>query len=292
MTLDRKQQQMKEIFDNLYVCRSSRYLSNDPLFFCHRYTDVRDQEIVGLISSVFAYGKVSSIKQSIERILVDLTPTPHQFITSYDPLSCTELFADFKHRFNTKQDLQALLWAIKTMIDQSGSIGNFFLRFYDSRAVDLTSALVGFTTSILSIDYSPIFGVDAIPAGSRYPFLFPSPASGSACKRLCMFLRWMVRPADGIDLGLWQTIPPSKLIIPVDAHIQRIARLLGLTRRKQADWKMAQEITAVLRSFDSEDPVKYDFSLCHLGISDGCRGHNEAPCLTCALSSLCGKGNS
>ncbi len=285
------QKQMKELLDTLYSCRSTRHLANDPLSFCHRYTDVLDQEIVGLIASSFAYGKVSSIKHSVEKILAVLLPTPHQFITSYDPHSSSELVAGFKHRFNTEQDLHTLFWAIKTMIDQAGSIGDFFFRFYDSKDVDLTSALVGFTSAIRCMDYSAIFGSEGFPADSKYTFLFPSPASGSACKRLCMFLRWMVRPADGIDLGVWKKVPPSKLIIPVDAHIQRIARLLGLTRRKQADWRMAQEITAALRMFDPEDPVKYDFSLCHIGISEGCRGQKREVCQSCPIAALCGECN-
>jgi uncharacterized protein (TIGR02757 family) len=103
-----------------------------------------------------------------------------------------------------------------------------------------------------------------------------------------MFLRWMVRPADGIDLGLWKEVAPSKLIIPVDAHIQRISRFLGFTERKQADWKMAREITAALRVLDPDDPVKYDFSLCHIGISEGCNGRKREECLVCALSEICG----
>lgn len=289
MKLDRIQTQIKGTLDNLYACRSNRYLQNDPLSFCHRYADSLDQEIVGLIASSFAYGKVSTIKKSVEEILAVLTPSPFLCISSYEPTSFMEVMAGFKHRFNNHLDLLALLWAIKTMIDQAGSIGNYFLRFFDRQADDLTSALVGFTSSILKMDYSPVYGSQGIPANSKFSFLFPSPASGSACKRLCMFLRWMVRPADGIDLGLWRTIPPGKLIIPVDAHIQRIARLLGLTERKQADWRMAQEITAALKMFDSDDPVKYDFSLCHIGISEGCRGQQREACLSCAISAICGE---
>jgi uncharacterized protein (TIGR02757 family) len=102
-----------------------------------------------------------------------------------------------------------------------------------------------------------------------------------------MYLRWMVRPGDGIDLGIWRTISPGKLVIPVDAHIQRICRLLGFTSRKQADWKMAQEITAQLRRFDPDDPVKYDFSICHLGISEGCGGKGSPLCSDCMLAGYC-----
>ncbi|RQW84798.1 MAG: TIGR02757 family protein [Geobacter sp.] len=280
---------MKTILDNLYACRSPLYLQNDPLLFCHRYTCTIDQEIVGLIASSLAYGKVNSIKRSVEKILAIVTPSPLQFIESFDPASGTKLLKGFKHRFNDDLDLSALFLAIKTMIEQAGSIGDYFLRFYDQQDGDLTSCLVGFTSSILHMDYSAVYGSKGIPPDSHFPFFFPSPSSGSACKRLCMFLRWMVRPADGIDLGLWKTIPPGKLIIPVDAHIQRISRFLGLTQRKQADWRMAQEITAALKTFDSADPVKYDFSLCHIGISEGCRGTIREACQSCAIFDICGE---
>lgn len=286
---DGKLVHMKTILDNLYACRSPRYLQNDPLSFCHRYPESPDQEIVGLIASSFAYGKVTSIKRSVERILAVVNPSPLQFIESYDPASARKLLTGFKHRFNDDLDLSALFLAIKTMIEQAGSIGDYFLRYYDKQAEDLTSCLVAFTSSILHMDYSAVYGSKDIPADSCFPFLFPSPASGSACKRLCMFLRWMVRPADGIDLGLWQAIPPGKLIIPVDAHIQRISRFLGLTQRKQTDWRMAQEITAALKTFDSDDPVKYDFSLCHIGISEGCSGTKREACQTCAIFDICGE---
>jgi uncharacterized protein (TIGR02757 family) len=277
------------ILDNLYACRSLRHLENDPLSFCHRYSDSLDQEIVGMVASSFAYGKVTSIKRSVEKILGELKPSPRAFIESFSPVSFRKSLAGFKHRFNDVEDLCALFLAMKNMIDQAGSIGAFFMRSYDNQAEDLTMTLVDFTSTILRMDYSSVFGTERIPTDSYFPFLFPSPASGSACKRLCMLLRWMVRPADGIDLGLWKDIPPAKLIIPVDAHIQRIARLLGLTSRSQADWRMAQQITAALKAFDPEDPVKYDFSLCHIGITEGCSGRKGETCLSCALSEFCGE---
>jgi len=281
--------QLKNILEKLYADRSPQHLNNDPVSFCHRYTDPLDQEIVGLIAASFAYGKVSSIKRSVEKIVTALTPSPRRFIESYDPRCDCRTLQDFKHRFNDCRDLTALLLAIKTMLDQAGSIGEYFMRTYDEQAEDLTSSLDGFTSAILRMDYSPIFHSKNIPKDSRFPFLFPSPAAGSACKRLCMFLRWMVRPADGIDLGLWQAISPAKLIIPVDAHIQRISRMLGFTTRRQADWQMAREITVALKQFDPEDPIKYDFSLCHIGISEGCNGSKGRTCLACALAEICGE---
>jgi uncharacterized protein (TIGR02757 family) len=102
-----------------------------------------------------------------------------------------------------------------------------------------------------------------------------------------MMLRWVVRPADGIDLGLWSGIAPAQLVIPVDTHVCRISRYLGLTSRKAADWRMAQEITTVLRTFDPADPVKYDFSLAHLGISEGCNGKDMSRCTSCPIVGIC-----
>jgi len=151
----------------------------------------------------------------------------------------------------------------------------------------VTGALNAYSATVLNQDYGPVFGTQEIPADSYFTFLFPAPVSGSACKRLCMFLRWVVRPVDDIDLGLWRGISTAQLIIPVDTHIQRISGYLGFTRRKSADWRMAREITGALRRFDPLDPVKYDFSLAHLGISAGCDGADPLTCLSCPIAGIC-----
>jgi len=280
--------QLKEILDNLYASRSQVHLANDPLSFCHRYRDPADREIVGLVASCFAYGNVKIILRSLETIFAAMGPSPRAFVEGFEPDKGLDLFAGFRHRFNDGRDLCALLLAARTMIEEADSIGEFFLGCYDDSADDITPSLIAFCSAILAFDYAPVFGADEIPAGSYFPFFFPSPATGSACKRLCMYLRWMVRPADGIDLGLWRGISPAKLIIPVDAHIQRIGRYLGLTARKQADWRMAREITASLRKLDPDDPVKYDFPLCHLGISEGCGGRDRLRCPACPILEVCG----
>jgi uncharacterized protein (TIGR02757 family) len=282
--------QLKTILDKLYTTRSPIHLANDPLSFCHRYQRAEDQEVAGLIAAAFAYGNVRIILKSLETIFAKMGDSPRRFVETFEPAEGLELFAGFKHRFNDGRDLCALLLACRTMIEESDSIGEFFLGCYDASADDITPSLVEFTAAVLAMDYSQVFGSPAIPADSYFPFFFPSPASGSACKRLCMYLRWMVRPADGIDLGLWEYISPAKLVIPVDAHIQRIGGFLGLTSRKQADWRMAREITAALRKLAPGDPVKYDFPLCHLGISEGCDGKNLTKCLSCPISGICSVG--
>jgi uncharacterized protein (TIGR02757 family) len=278
---------LKTLLNRLYAARSQEYLANDPLSFCHRYPDPADREVVGLLASAFAYGQVKIILNNLGKIFGVMGDSPRRFVERFAPERELARFAGFKHRFNDGRDLCALLLAIRTMLEEADTIGEFFLAGYDPAAPDITTALNSFSASVLAMDYAPVFGSAAIPADSYFPFLFPSPASGSACKRLCMYLRWMVRPADGIDLGLWPTISPARLVIPVDAHIQRIGRFLGFTGRRQADWKMAQEITAALRRLDPADPVKYDFSLAHLGISAGCDGTNRQACLTCTIAGIC-----
>ena len=282
---------LKQVLDNLYAARSLVHLANDPLSFCHRYQSPEDREIAGLIASCFAYGNVKIIIRTLDHIFTTMGTSPRRFVEEFEPQRGLALFAGFKHRFNDARDLCALLVAARTMISEADSIGEFFLGCHDPQAADITSSLTEFSAAIRSMDYSEVFGSGTIPSDSYFPFFFPSPASGSACKRLCMYLRWMVRPDDGIDLGIWHGISPAQLIIPVDAHIQRIAGYLGLTGRKQADWRMAREITAALRRLDPQDPVKYDFSLCHLGISEGCGGRDLLKCVTCPIAALCEVGS-
>lgn len=282
-----KNTKLKTILDNLYQARSATHLANDPLSFCHRYHDPRDREIAGLIASSLAYGNVKIILRNLRTVFEPMGASPRRFVEEFDPARGMRLFAGFKHRFNDARDLCALLLAARHMIKEADSIGDYFRGCHDPEAEDITASLAAFTASVLALDYAEIFGTREIPQDSRFPFFFPSPLAGSACKRLCMFLRWMVRPADGIDLGIWQGISPAQLVIPVDAHIMRISRFLGFTSRKQADWRTAREITAALRKFDPQDPVKYDFSLCHLGISEGCDGKNREICLKCAISHVC-----
>lgn len=278
---------LKQTLDALYDGRSQQHLAHDPLSFCHRYGDPRDREIAALIASCFAYGAVGVIKGSLEKIFSVMGSSPRRYVEQFEPRQGLKAFAGFKHRFNNGADLTALLWAMRHMLAEAGSIEAFFLRFHDPSAQTVEHGLTGFVNAVMALDYRPVFGAGGLPEKASYRFLFPSPASGSACKRLCMLLRWLVRPADGIDLGLWQGVRPDQLVIPVDRHIERIGQLLGLTSRRTPDWRMACEITDSLRRFDPADPVKYDFSLCHLGISGGCSGRNSPVCSTCGVSRHC-----
>lgn len=279
--------EVKPILDRLYTARSPQHLANDPLSFCHRYSDPADREVAAVIAAAFAYGGIKIILRTLESIFSELGPSPRGYVENFSPVQALKAFSGFKHRFNDGRDLVALLWGIRLMIADAGSVNAFFLRFDDAAAQDVTAALNGYSSAVLALDYRPVFGSAAAPAGSYFPFLFPAPAAGSACKRLCMFLRWVVRPADGIDLGIWRGVSPSRLVIPVDTHICRICSYLGFTGRKAADWRMAQDITAALRRLDPADPVKYDFSLAHLGISEGCTGTDPLRCMSCAIKGIC-----
>jgi uncharacterized protein (TIGR02757 family) len=254
---------------------------------CHRYSDPLDREIAAVVASSFAYGSIGVILRTLEGIFAELGRSPRTYIEQFDPQAGLRTFAGFKHRFNTGHDLCALLWALRQMVEHAGTVQDFFLKGHQSGDSDVSGSLNRYTAAVLAQDYTAVFGTPDIPKNSSFPFLFPAPASGSACKRLCMFLRWVVRPADGIDLGLWDGVSPAQLIIPVDTHISRISRYLGLTCRKAADWRMAVEITSALRSFDPDDPIKYDFSLAHLGISDGCNGKDPGSCMTCPIDAIC-----
>ena len=214
-------------------------------------------------------------------------PSPRSFVENFEPERGMALFAGFKHRFNDARDLCALLVAARTMINEADTIGEYFLGCHDSTAADVTGSLMEFSSAVRAMDYSSVFGGSAVPADSYFPFFFPSPASGSACKRLCMYLRWMVRREDGIDLGVWRGVsPPNSLFrsMPISDGLPAISASPGAA---QPDWRMAREITASLRQFDPDDPVKYDFSLCHLGISEGCDGRDRLTCTACPIAEVC-----
>ena len=280
---------IRAALDALYASRSGEHLGNDPLSFCHRYPDPVDREIAAVIASSFAYGSVVIILRTLEAVFSAMGRSPRKYVERFKPKEGARTFAGFKHRFNDGRDLCALLWGMRQMLEHSGSIQDFYLKGYRAGDDDIGNSLNQYSGAVLSLDYVDVFGTPVIPADSYYPFLFPAPESGSACKRLCMMLRWLVRPADGIDLGLWSGISPAQLIIPVDTHICRISRYLGFTARKSADWRMAREITEALRGYDPDDPVKYDFSLAHLGISDGCDGKDSRHCPACPIVEICAR---
>lgn len=257
-------------------------LKHDPIEFPHRYSRPEDIEISAFIATSFAYGKVELFKPVIEKILQPGGKIPSSFILNFDLKRDKQYLDGIKYRFSTEDDVLCYLYMLSNAIKEWGSLKNLFISHYSSGHADVKEALTGFTDYFLSLDTSKIYGKNIKPLGVTH--LFPSPDKGSACKRLNLFLRWMVRRKD-IDFGIWDEIPPSKLIIPLDTHIGRISRCLGLTKRASSDWKAAKEITESLKRFDPKDPLKYDFALCHHGISGLCKGKKyEGICSACAVT--------
>jgi uncharacterized protein (TIGR02757 family) len=225
----------------------------DPLGFLYLYADIRDREIAGLLASSLAYGRVAQIYKSLCSVLEKMGPSPLSFLNRSTRQSLTAMFGGFAHRFATGGNLVSLMLAIKDALDHYGSIHGCFLSGMTAEDDTMLPALTRF--------------VAAITAGNApgMGHLIPLPERGSACKRLNLFLRWMVRK-DDVDPGGWDQIPASKLIIPLDVHMHRVGVRLGFTRRRQADMRTALEITRAFSRIIPEDPLRYDFTLCRMGM--------------------------
>lgn len=265
-------------------------IEEDPVELPHRYTDPREIEIVALLAATLAYGRVALFKAVVEKMLALTEGSPFRYLMTFDPVRERPRFRGIYYRLNATDDLFAVIYLMSRAVQKYGTLGALFNSLHREKEADLGPTLSRFVEAIFAFDVRPVYGKKVIPDGLRQ--LLSSPASGSACKRLNLFLRWMVRPNDGIDFGLWKEISPAKLIIPLDTHIIRISRYLGLTARRSPDWKMAKEITESLRTLDPLDPLKYDFALCHLGISGACPiEKNREKCAVCPLCTACKRGN-
>lgn len=237
--------------DKLYLKYNRReFVHPDPLEFLYNYKNKKDREIVGMIASSLAYGRVQQILKSVSIVLEKIGPSPFEFVTKSSDKKITDTFTNFKHRFHTCKDISALLIGIKKTIKKYGSLEKCFL--FGMKGNDRT------------IEPALGFFVKEISCGSGSCIL-SLPEKGSACKRLNLFLRWMIR-SDNVDPGGWDNVPASKLIVPLDTHMHKIALNLGLTLRKQANMKTAIEITEGFGKISPKDPVKYDFSLTRFGI--------------------------
>jgi uncharacterized protein (TIGR02757 family) len=228
------------------------FVHPDPLEFLYGYEDARDREVAGLIASSLAYGRVGSILRSVARVL-ERMDRPARFLEEASEDVLFTAFRDFRHRVTSGETLSLLLLGAKRVISQYGSLGACFKAALKEEHDTVFPALSSFVGEL------------ARAAGSCPTHLLPVPAKGGACKRLNLFLRWMVR-RDEVDPGGWDGVPPSKLVIPLDTHMHAMGRMLGFTKRRQADRRTALEITAAFRSIAPEDPVRYDFALTRLGI--------------------------
>ncbi len=239
------------IFESIYADYNKRaYVSPDPLQFLYDYEKIRDREVVRLIASSVAYGRVAQILKSVNRVLECLGAEPAEYLKNVEKKDLEEKLEGFVHRFTDSSDMVDFLCCMGNVLNTYGSVENLFLSHYKR---DTWQAMQGFTRSFLDC------------GGRGTTFLMPDPSKGSACKRLALYLRWMVR-TDDVDPGGWKMIDPEALLIPLDTHMFNICTTLGLCSRKSADGRSAIEITEAFKRVCPEDPVRYDFALTRFGI--------------------------
>lgn len=259
--------------------------ATDPVHIVRRFAAPEDREIVGFCAAGLAFGRVASVLQSIESLLDVMGPHPARFVRDFDPARERERLAPLVHRWIRGSDLMALLLILQRMLRESGSIEAFFLEGDEPSQPNIGAALDSFSTRALATDLREAYG-PRMPKQRGVTYFFPRPSAGSACKRLNLFLRWMVR-RDEIDLGVWTRLSPARLIVPLDTHVIRLGRCLRLTRYTSPGWRMASEITASLRNVDALDPVRYDFALCHVGMMNACGFNRAQRDAHCPLRGLC-----
>ncbi|HSE92425.1 MAG TPA: TIGR02757 family protein [Methylomirabilota bacterium] len=277
---------MREPLERLY--REFDYaarVERDAIRFPLRYDDPRDREIVALLTACLAYGRVDLFGRELDRVLTAMGPSPAAFVAGFDPCHHAATFAAFRYRFNRPRDLTAFCVAARDLLARHGTLEKLFLAGDPDACGPVGPALERFARAFLDADLSDVFPRRRLSRGYRH--LFPVPSAGGPCKRMHLFLRWMVR-REPPDFGLWASVSPARLLIPVDTHIENMSRAIGLTRRRSRNWRMAEEITARLALVDPADPVKYDFALCHKRMSGGCRDRRDPViCTPCGLRSVC-----
>ncbi|PYN97635.1 MAG: TIGR02757 family protein [Candidatus Rokuibacteriota bacterium] len=272
-------EQLYRDFD--YAARVER----DAIRFPLRYPDPRDREVVALLTTCLAYGRVDLFSRELERVLAAMGPSPADFVARFDAARDGEIFAGFRYRFNRPRDIVAFCVASHDALARHGTLEKCFLAGDSDAAGPIGPALERFVRVFLDAELRDVFPRGRLTRGYRH--MFPLPSVGGPCKRLHLFLRWMVR-REPPDFGLWTEVSPRRLLMPVDTHVENMSRAIGLTRRKSRNWKMAEEITASLAAIDPGDPVKYDFALCHKRMSGDCLDRRDAVvCEPCGLRAVC-----
>ena len=259
----------------------------DPIEFPRRHSRPEDIELVALLATSLAYGNAKAFKPKLAQLLAPMGKHPADFARNFDPKRDAKHFEGFVYRFNVGADLAVLVSSAGRLSREHGGLGKAFEAAF-RREQSLRGALTSFVAGLRG-HIDPAIE-ERLGKPRDLAHLLPNPEGGSSCKRLLLYLRWMVRGPDRVDFGLWD-IPKSALVIPLDTHIGRISRFLGLTARSDLSWRTAEEITASLRRLDPEDPVKYDFALCHTGMSGACPARSHArTCAPCGLLPACRKG--
>ncbi len=231
------------------------YLGTDPLELVRRHERPEDREIAGLLAAALAYGRVASVRASVEELFRRMGTSPRRFVEGFDPRRDAARFEGFRHRWTTGRDVALLLHLAARAVERCGSLERFFAAADpDPASPTVEGAMNGFGRALFSLDARPFHPDGRVPSRSGARWLLPVPEAGSTCKRHCLFLRWMVRPEDGLDCGLWPSIRPARLLVPLDTHMIR------------AGGAMVRDGTAARRELDREDPTRFDFALCRLGI--------------------------
>ena len=232
------------------------FIDADPISIPHRFSKPQDIEIAGFFAAIFAWGNRTTIINKSVELLQLMDNAPHDFCKNHSERDLRALM-QFRHRTFNATDLLYFVAFFKMHYLENDTLETAFTRTFGENDLDIENGLNGF--------YSYFFSLEHVP--SRTMKHIASPAKRSTCKRLNMFLRWMVRvDKRGVDFGLWKTIRPAQLIIPLDVHVARVARHFNLLKRKATDWEAAVELTCSLKAFDTVDPVKYDFALFGLGV--------------------------
>jgi uncharacterized protein (TIGR02757 family) len=274
------QDNLKPVLDD-YVERFNRadFITDDPISIPHRFSKPQDIEITAFWTSILAWGQRKTIINSANRLFEYMDNAPYDFIKNHQEID-RKRFEDFKHRTFQPTDALYFLEFLQQFYQKNDSLETAFARHFNDLGIEtsdlgntptsqipnptpkdpsVSTALIGF--------HKDFFDLPDVPHRTRKHVA--TPLSKSTCKRLCMFLRWMVRRDNcGVDFGIWQNIKPSQLLMPLDVHVERHARRLGLLERPQTDWQTVLELTENLRQFDPEDPVKYDFALFGMGIAE------------------------
>jgi uncharacterized protein (TIGR02757 family) len=286
---------LRETLLDLYdACDHAARIPHDPVSFPRAWPRREDAEIAGLIAAQLAFGRVSLFLPVIRAFLDAAGPAgPRAFIEGFTAADRAKL-AGLRYRWMRGDDFVLLAETLRGVFSRWPDLESVFAAHHDGPTViaALDGAVCELGRLALETPLARSRGVKDIadlPRGFRYFLTAPRGGRGSACKRWNLYLRWMVRPAtEGVDLGLWTAIRPAALVIPLDTHVARLARFTGLTTRKDSSWRTAEAITASLRVFDAQDPVRFDFALAHLGISGACAGHRAAAiCATCPLDAVC-----
>ncbi len=232
------------------------FIKDDPVKFPHRFTKKEDIEIAAFLASVFAYGKREVFISKLEILFNKMDDKPYEFVVSFNEEN--HILDDFDYRFSVGVDIVQIILILKTLYSSGESLESLFKYGWINNG-----DIKGMLTVVVDYFYSRV----TLPITKGFYHLLPDPRKGSACKRLNMFLRWMVR-GGSVDLGLWKFMPKSEIFIPLDVHVAKISRELGLLTRTQNDYKAVVEIMENLKNFDSEDPVKYDFAMFGYGVNN------------------------